>query len=268
MRCTGVFRILLVGTIMLLAWYTVHLYAQLYDRLQIEPPVEEKKDAPASIVEHKNGEKIKVEVEDPDKLIDKESIKKAEEEWDKRQQENPVVKKKMQKNPCTVSMGCSKSEVSFKIITGAANVIGPSVCLNESILMKNSLNNVDRGMNVAVIDGNTGKSTKQLVFDLYGKDSTELKNFLKALKPNEVIMVTTYDDAAFKLDNEAKAMLEEIGSHQAAKLSFRDNWIFVGGKNIKHRNAFEQIATNDKEKNKYGDWPEAIVLEGCLPLLS
>jgi len=35
--------------------------------------------------------------------------------------------------------------------------------------MKNSLNNVDRGMNVALVDGKTGKSTKQLVFDLYGK---------------------------------------------------------------------------------------------------
>ena len=36
-------------------------------------------------------------------------------------------------------------------------------------IMKNSLNNVDRGMNIAVINGKTGESIKQIVFDLYGK---------------------------------------------------------------------------------------------------
>jgi len=29
-----------------------------------------------------------------------------------------------------------------------------------------------------------------------------------------------------------------------------------------------QIIKNDKEKNKYGDWPEAITLEGCFPKIS
>ena len=35
--------------------------------------------------------------------------------------------------------------------------------------MKNSLNNVDRGMNVAVVDGKTGHLDKIGVFDLYSK---------------------------------------------------------------------------------------------------
>jgi len=28
-----------------------------------------------------------------------------------------------------------------------------------------------------------------------------------------------------------------------------------------------QIIKNEKEKNKYGDWPEAFALEGCIPLV-
>lgn len=35
--------------------------------------------------------------------------------------------------------------------------------------MKNSLNNVDRGMNVGVFDGRSGKPLKQIVFDLFEK---------------------------------------------------------------------------------------------------
>ena len=38
--------------------------------------------------------------------------------------------------------------------------------------MKNSLNNVDRGMNVAVVNGKTGESIRQLVFDLFEKGMT------------------------------------------------------------------------------------------------
>ena len=39
--------------------------------------------------------------------------------------------------------------------------------------MKNSLNNVDRGMNIALVNGKTGESLKQVVFDLYGKGSVK-----------------------------------------------------------------------------------------------
>ena len=40
---------------------------------------------------------------------------------------------------------------------------------NYNRIMRNSLNNVDRGMNIAVINGVTGQSLRQQVFDLYGK---------------------------------------------------------------------------------------------------
>ena len=47
--------------------------------------------------------------------------------------------------------------------------------------MKNSLNNVDRGMNIAVFNGRNGKSLQQRVFDLFEKGSANKKFSLKDL---------------------------------------------------------------------------------------
>ena len=48
-------------------------------------------------------------------------------------------------------------------------------------LMKNSLNNVDRGMNVAVVDGKTGHLEKIGVFDLYSEGCILAYKLLKTL---------------------------------------------------------------------------------------
>uniref|UniRef100_H2ZKN8 ILEI/PANDER domain-containing protein n=1 Tax=Ciona savignyi TaxID=51511 RepID=H2ZKN8_CIOSA len=250
-RNTGVLRFFLVGVLLFLSWYTFQLYAELFGRLSI------KKSGQQNVQKNEiNTEKVaepSIKIDDPDALIDKVKMKAAEEEWDQNQglmQPNVI---KMNKNPCAMTMTCTDDQWSFKIITGAANVIGPSICFNGTIIMKNPLNNVDRGMNIALLNGKTGENLRQIVFDLYGKDSTELKNFLKELKPEHIILVTTYDDAAFKLDDEAKEALTALGSSKAKNLEFRDNWIFVGGQSIKHPSEFEQINKNVKEKNKYGD---------------
>lgn len=36
----------------------------------------------------------------------------------------------------------------------------------------------------------------------------------------------------YRLDDEARTMLVGLGSKKAKTLSFRDNWIFVGGKSL------------------------------------
>ncbi|CAK8685463.1 unnamed protein product [Clavelina lepadiformis] len=263
-RSSVLLRFILTGIILFLGWYTLKLYADLFGRLSTKNVKIKDPESKSAVISSDNRISDD-DLEDPDDLIDKNKIALADKEWDKQQGLFQPNVKKVSKNPCSVSTACGSDEFSFKIITGAANVIGPSICFNGSIIMKNSLNNVDRGMNIALINGRTGESLKQHVFDLYSKDSTEVKQFLKDLKEEEIILVSTSDDAAFKLDDEAKQTFANIGSAHAKELGFRDNWVFVGGASMKKPSGFEQIIKNDKEKNKYGDWPEAITLEGCLP---
>lgn len=195
--------------------------------------------------------------------INEEAIKKAEAEWER---EIELISDSPTEggNPCDLKFICDQEkEYSFRIISGAANVIGPRICWNGTDIMRSKLNNVDRGMNVAVVNLE-GKSPRYSTFDLYGHDSTDLKAFLNLLQPGEIILVASYDDAAFRLDADARSLLASLGSKISTTISFRDGWVFIGAKNLPSFPTKEAHIPNDKESNKYGDWPEAIEISGCI----
>jgi len=268
-RNSGV-RVLLLLIIGVLAWYTFSLYHDLYRNFTVKggdpvaavtSPVKEVKSAEGAEGGETKDDKSDIKVDDPDNLINKEILKKAEDEWSN----SKAIPDASSRAPCS-STKCESGEFNFKIISGAANVIGPSICFNDTILMKNSLNNVDRGMNIARVNGISGKLEKFAVFDLYSKDSTDLKAFVKELEDHHLVLISSYDDAASRLDDEARSLLENLGSKKSKSLSFRDNWIFVGGKTLEK--PYEGHMPNNREVNKYGDWPGAITIEGCVPILS
>lgn len=175
----------------------------------------------------------------------------------------------MRQYACEMKKQCdSRMEIPFQVVSGAANIIGPSICVNGKWLMSNSIGNVNRGMNVAVVDGRDGDSPKVQVFDLYGQDSGTFKKFLSELGENEIVFMATFDDATQRFDKEARDAVAALGSQSATKLAFRDNWIFVGGKKLKSQPAWEEHVASDKEKNKFGNWPGTITMEGCIPKLA
>ena len=100
-------------------------------------------------------------------------------------------------------------------------------------------------MNVVVVNLE-GKSPRYGTFDLYGKDSTDLKAFLNLVQPGELIMVASYDDAAFRLDGDARTVLNSFGSDFAKEIAFRDGWVFLGAKNIPGFNPAETHIKNNK----------------------
>jgi len=258
-----------------LSWYTFSLYRTLYSNFSVDKQhlalptrsVNDNNQAEGVVVEKgasdsdKGGvvENMLKSVEDPDNLINGEVLKKAEQEWAAKSGPQPSV---TNRKPCSMYK-CGENEFDFKVISGAANVIGPSICFNNTILMKNSLNNINRGMNVAQVDGQTGKLQRHASFDLYSKDSSELKEFLKDMSNTQIVLIASYDDSASRLDEHAREMLRELGSKHSKELAFRDNWIFVGGQTL--AKPYEGIMKNKKETNKYGDWPAAITIEGCVP---
>lgn len=168
-------------------------------------------------------------------------------------------------NVCEMQQKCKSDKISFRIVSGAASVIGPSICVNDEWLMSNSLGNVGRGMNVVTIDGKTGKLFRSKVFDVYAKENSGLESLLENLNETEIILIGTFDDASFKLSNDAKTMLKRLGSKYVTQLGFRDNWVFVGGKNLMNVSGLENHIPNLKVKNKFGNWPSIAEVQGCLP---
>uniref|UniRef100_A0A670XUI8 FAM3 metabolism regulating signaling molecule D n=1 Tax=Pseudonaja textilis TaxID=8673 RepID=A0A670XUI8_PSETE len=168
-------------------------------------------------------------------------------------------------NKCNNKKRCPEQTFSFKIISGAANVVGPSICFDGNILMSNVKNNVGRGLNIALINGTTGQVIKIDSFDMYSGDIKNLLDFMKGISKGTLVFLASYDDPATKLNDEARKLFSDLGSKYASQVGFRDNWIFLGGSGLKSKTPFEQHLKNNKETNKYDGWPELLEMEGCVP---
>ncbi|KAF6085825.1 FAM3 metabolism regulating signaling molecule C [Phyllostomus discolor] len=73
---------------------------------------------------------------------------------------------------CGISKACPEKHFAFKMASGAANVVGPKICLEDNVLMSGVKNNVGRGINVALVNGKTGEVLDTKYFDMWGGDST------------------------------------------------------------------------------------------------
>nr|XP_032819239.1 protein FAM3C-like isoform X1 [Petromyzon marinus]XP_032819240.1 protein FAM3C-like isoform X1 [Petromyzon marinus]XP_032819242.1 protein FAM3C-like isoform X1 [Petromyzon marinus] len=166
---------------------------------------------------------------------------------------------------CGLAEACPEKHFAFRLLSGAANIVGPKICLEDQIIMSSVKNNVGRGMNIAVVNGMTGELTITKSVDLWGGDVNDLIIFLKSIQHGSIVMIASFDDAASKLNDEARNMLMELGSSFIGNLGFRDSWVFVGAKGIRMKSPFERHIKNNKETNKYEGWPELIELEGCVP---
>ncbi|XP_067855955.1 protein FAM3C [Heptranchias perlo] len=182
------------------------------------------------------------------------------------QAEVEVRPTKPPKYKCSLAKPCPENHFAFKMASGAANVVGPKICVEDRIIMSGVKNNVGRGMNIATVNGKTGELLDTKVFDLWGADVMPFVDFLKTLQDGTIVFMATYDDSATKLNDEARKLVSDLGSASFTNLGFRDNWIFVGAKGIQSKSPFEQHIKNNKDTNKYEGWPEVLEMEGCVPL--
>ncbi|XP_036595096.1 protein FAM3D [Trichosurus vulpecula] len=176
-----------------------------------------------------------------------------------------TTSEKHSRNKCDNGKKCPQDFFAFKITSGAANVVGPSICFEDSILMSGVKNNVGRGLNIALVDGVTGALKKHKYFDMYSGDINTLLTFLKEIPENTLVLVASFDDPGSKLNPEARKLLTNLGSTHAENIGFRDSWVFLGAKDIKGKSPFEEFLKNTPDQNKYEGWPEALRIEGCIP---
>ncbi|NWW49709.1 FAM3D protein, partial [Pedionomus torquatus] len=169
------------------------------------------------------------------------------------------------RHKCGNQKSCPQNYFAFKIISGAANVVGPSICFEDVILMSSVKNNIGRGLNIALVNGTNGKLLKTGIFDMYSGNVNKLDAFLQEIKVGTIVLTASYDDPATKMNAKIRAHFEELGSHHVKKLSFRDNWVFLGAKGLMDKTPFEEYIKNDRKTNKYEGWPEMLEMEGCTP---
>uniref|UniRef100_A0A8C5W945 FAM3 metabolism regulating signaling molecule D n=1 Tax=Microcebus murinus TaxID=30608 RepID=A0A8C5W945_MICMU len=170
------------------------------------------------------------------------------------------------KTKCDLSKPCPANFFAFKICSGAANVVGPSLCFENHMIMSPVKNNVGRGLNIALVNGTTGTVMRQKTFDMYSGDVQFLVKFLKEIPEGTLVLVASYDDPGTKMNSEVRQLFSSLGSSYADQLGFRDSWVFLGAKDLRSKSPFEQFLKNNPQTNKYEGWPELLELEGCVPL--
>uniref|UniRef100_A0A8C3PN61 FAM3 metabolism regulating signaling molecule D n=1 Tax=Calidris pygmaea TaxID=425635 RepID=A0A8C3PN61_9CHAR len=169
------------------------------------------------------------------------------------------------RHKCGNQRSCPQNYFAFKITSGAANVVGPSICFEDKIIMSSVKNNIGRGLNIMLVNGTNGKLLKTGIFDMYSGDINKLDAFLQEIKVGTIVLVASYDDPATKMNAKVQAHFERLGSSHVRKLGFRDNWVFLGAKGMKNKSPFEEHIKNDRKTNKYDGWPEMLEMEGCTP---
>ncbi|XP_068919866.1 protein FAM3A isoform X1 [Petaurus breviceps papuanus] len=169
------------------------------------------------------------------------------------------------KYKCGLPQPCPEQHLAFRVVSGAANVIGPKICLEDKMLMSSVKDNVGRGLNIALVNGVNGELLEARSFDMWAGDVNDLLKFIRPLHEGTLVFVASYDDPATKMNDETRKIFSELGSTNAKELAFRDSWVFVGAKGVQDKSPFEQHVKNSRNTNKYEGWPEALELEGCIP---
>ncbi|KAM4619009.1 protein FAM3C-like isoform 2-T3 [Polymixia lowei] len=177
----------------------------------------------------------------------------------------PKPLSKLSVGPCSVQKNCPEGQFSFAILSGAANVLAPKICLENKLILGTMKNNAGTGINIVVINGKTGQLIKTGHFDMYGGEAEPLIEFLRSIEQGSVMLMATYDEPATKLNDDARKLIGELGSSAIKSVGYRDNWVFVGGKGVGEKSTFEKHRKNEGEKNKYDGWPEMLEMEGCIP---
>uniref|UniRef100_A0A8C7AV92 ILEI/PANDER domain-containing protein n=1 Tax=Neovison vison TaxID=452646 RepID=A0A8C7AV92_NEOVI len=151
---------------------------------------------------------------------------------------------------CGLSKLCPDNFFAYKISSGATNVVGPTMCFENLVIMSPVKNNVGRGLNFALVNGTTGVVLTQKCFDMYSGDVTLLVKFLKEIPEGTLVLVTSYDDPGTKMNDETRKLLTNLGHSYAKQLGFRDSWVFLGAKDLRDKSPFEQFLKNNPDTNK------------------
>uniref|UniRef100_A0A8C7ESA4 FAM3 metabolism regulating signaling molecule A n=1 Tax=Neovison vison TaxID=452646 RepID=A0A8C7ESA4_NEOVI len=77
------------------------------------------------------------------------------------------AKPRARKYKCGLPQPCPEEHLAFRMVSGAANVIGPKICLEDKMLMSSVKDNVGRGLNIALVNGVSGELIEARAFDMW-----------------------------------------------------------------------------------------------------
>ncbi|KAF7251048.1 Protein FAM3B [Varanus komodoensis] len=198
---------------------------------------------------------------------------------------------------------CQSGSYAFRLLSGGGTEKLAKICFEDELLISEERGNVGRGINIAIVNYNTGKVISTTYFDLWGGGALSSRGFheqkerelvyatfhlyLSAQSPDSLVddyseamadfirkapqgsllFMVTHDEGSTRLKENGKKAIAELGSKEIWNLKFRSSWVFIAAKGFKLPEDLEKEKINhsDKDKNRYNGWPAEIQIEGCIP---
>ena len=156
---------------------------------------------------------------------------------------------------------CFYNQVSFYIRTGIENKEGPIMCFQNNVLVSPEKGNVNRGLNMVVVNDKTLEVVGIKSFDTYIYDE-DFKEFInKNIEEGHLVMIASYDESAVSLSEESRNWMKVLGSEESDSLNFRDSYMIIGQKGLQQGHAVEY--RNVRGERRYS---EVIEKTGCFSL--
>lgn len=166
---------------------------------------------------------------------------------------------------CSLSRVCPPDSYAFHIWSGAANIVGPKICFDGKIIMSHVFNNIGPGINIVVINDESGAVEKFGFLNMETGDKTNILDFLKKIPPGSIVLLASYRDVTPQMTDEMRDLFEAMGSTMVRSLKSRDGWVFAGKMGVKEKSVFEKMVANNKKTNLYDEWPHVVEVSGCYP---
>ncbi|NXH62919.1 FAM3B protein, partial [Rhabdornis inornatus] len=154
---------------------------------------------------------------------------------------------------------CPPGNFAYRILSGGGKQRRAKICFEDEQLISEWNDDIGSGINIAIVNCNcVVDSTDQ---------SREMMNFIRNAPEGSLILMATHDDGSTRLKNDAKKLVEELGSKEIKNIKFRSSWVFIAAKGFKLPDNIqkEKINHSDQTKNRYKGWPAEIQIEGCIP---
>ncbi|NXM15475.1 FAM3B protein, partial [Ploceus nigricollis] len=167
---------------------------------------------------------------------------------------------------CDLWSPCPPGNFAYRILSGGGKQRRPKICFeDEDALYCEQRCLVFLGgldiLNVLCVPGITS-----CVIDSTDH-SREMMDFIRKAPEGTLLLMATHDDGSTRLKDDAKKLVEELGSKEIKNIKFRSSWVFIAAKGFKLPDNIqkEKINHSDQTKNRYKGWPAEIQIEGCIP---
>ncbi|XP_064561765.1 protein FAM3B isoform X1 [Zonotrichia leucophrys gambelii] len=169
---------------------------------------------------------------------------------------------------CGLWAPCPPGNFVYRILSGGGKQRRPKICFEDEEFINEDNYEVRSGINIAIVNYKTGKLISTKFFEMWGRDhSGEMMDFIRKAPEGTLLLMATHDDGSTRLKDDAKKIVEELGSREIKNIKFRSSWVFIAAKGFTLPDYIqkEKINHSDQTKNRYQGWPAEIQIEGCIP---